>query len=195
MIKLDNYNNELSIFQYYDNFFNNEYYNDIYSWLSNQKFKSGHNKTKDKIDREQIWFEKNKSYFCKKWKERYPRWESEEYDNFLLDLQNKIRNHFLIDVNSCLINKYNNGGDYITPHKDNSISFGSQPDIIIYSLGCTRDMIIKNDSTDKIIKFSLKPNSILIMSGASQKNFTHEIPKDNSIDIRYSLTFRKYLKN
>ena len=36
------------------------------------------------------------------------------------------------------------------------------------------------------------PDSLFIMAGASQKYFTHEIPKCDSNDTRYSLTFREF---
>ena len=55
-------------------------------------------------------------------------------------------------------------------------------------------MKINNDINNKSFKVKLKSNSIFIMRGASQKYFTHEIIKDKSEGIRYSLTFRKYLK-
>ena len=53
---------------------------------------------------------------------------------------------------------------------------------------------LKNDTnSDLDLEFELRDNSILIMSGASQKYFTHEIPKESNRDKRYSLTFREYL--
>ena len=189
----DNYNNETANFVYHTDIFSKSYYNIILKYLEMKSYKGGKKKNEIKIDREQLWYEINKNYFCKIWKERYPRWESEEYDYFLLNLQNKISKKFDVEVNSCLINKYKDGNDIIAPHKDNNISFGEHPTIIIYSLGCTRNMIIKNDITGKKLTFVLEPNSIFIMSGSSQKYYTHEIPKDTSVGTRYSMTFRKYL--
>nr|QFG74236.1 MAG: 2OG-Fe(II) oxygenase superfamily protein [Megaviridae environmental sample] len=189
----DNYNNETANFVYHTDVFSKSYYNTILKYLEMKSYKGGKKKNEIKIDREQLWYEINKNYFCKIWKERYPRWESEEYDYFLLNLQNKISKKFDVEVNSCLINKYKDGNDIIAPHKDNNISFGEYPTIIIYSLGCTRNIVIKNDITSKKLKFVLESNSVFIMSGSSQKYYTHEIPKDTSVDSRYSMTFRKYL--
>ena len=62
------------------------------------------------------------------------------------------------------------------------------------SLKSTRKIVIKpiKETGIKNIEFILEPNSLFIMSGASQKYFTHEIPKCDSVDIRYSMTFREY---
>jgi hypothetical protein len=42
-------------------------------------------------------------------------------------------------------------------------------------------------------KFVLDNNSLFIMSGSSQRYYCHSIEKDNTINERYSLTFREYL--
>ena len=41
----------------------------------------------------------------------------------------------------------------------------------------------------------LKSGSLLIMSGSSQKYFSHSIPTEHNYknNVRYSLTFREYL--
>ena len=60
-------------------------------------------------------------------------------------------------------------------------------------MGCQRELKVNHDKNGESFIIPLKPNSLLIMSGASQKYFTHEIIKNNSKDTRYSLTFRKYI--
>ncbi len=126
----------------------------------------------------------------------------------LKSLQDHLDNNIqLPKFNSCLINLYRNGNDSIKPHRDTKDSFGVYPTIANVSIGETRTMRIKktlynsegsdslkNDTnSDLDLEFELKDNSLLIMSGASQKYFTHEIPKENNRDKRYSLTFREYL--
>ena len=57
---------------------------------------------------------------------------------------------------------------------------------------------MKQDSKSNVdFEIELEDNSLFIMGGASQKYFSHEIPKSNSIEQRYSLTFREfnYLNN
>lgn len=134
-----------------------------------------------------------------------------------LDMQRLIQNdkHSLIDldinINSCLVNLYRNGQDSISPHRDSVESFGTYPTIIGLSIGETRIMriqrVLYNPENLKSCKFDhessrkglmmdipLEDNSIFIMMGSSQKYYTHEIVKDDTITKpRYSMTFRKYI--
>ena len=111
----------------------------------------------------------------------------------MLNLQNKINHDFNLKINSCLINKYNDGNDIISPHKDNPLSFGEYPTILIYSIGVTRRFIITNDNTNEKHTFDLEQNSLFFMTGGSQKYYKHEITKSDTKDKRFSLTFREYL--
>ena len=53
---------------------------------------------------------------------------------------------------------------------------------------------LKHDKNDHMnIDINLEHNSLLIMSGASQKYFTHEIPVSNTNFSRVSFTFRKHI--
>lgn len=115
------------------------------------------------------------------------------------------------NLNSCLVNLYRDGNDSIKPHQDTSLSFGNYPTIIGLSIGESRNIIIsetnktmkKYNSSNNITNFNkknklelkipLENNSLFIMAGASQKYYTHQIPKNDSKKNRYSLTFREHL--
>ena len=175
------------------------------TYLDSLEFKKGFltNKTnKKEIPRLQLWFHQTNKYFCSEWKYQYDRWKSNSYTPYLLDIQSKVNDltqeilkKSNINFNSCLINKYRDGSDSIKAHQDTPYSFGYYPIISGLSLKSTRKIIIKpiKETRVKNIEFILKPNSLFIMSGASQKYFTHEIPKSDSNLVRYSLTFRKHL--
>jgi len=186
-------NNEISEFTYIPNFFGYNDYSNTNNWLLSLSYINGYTNSGTKIDREQIWFEPHNNYFCKVWKKRQERWEPHNYHNILTKIQSIISTKTNVEIDSCLINKYKDGNDIIAPHKDNSVSFGLYPTIIIYSIGATREMKINNDITKKSKLFSLEDNSVFLMSGASQKYYTHEIIKSNTKHSRYSLTFRKYI--
>ena len=159
----------------------------------------------------QKWYQNENKYFCPLWKLRYDWWESFEYDNNLLYFQNIIQNklnilNYKIKLNSCLINKYRNGNDYIAPHRDSKLSFGDTPIIAILSIGQKRTLrfkkvennykdksLTKKDKNNIIYDFELEDNSIFIMSENSQINYSHELLKDNSTKERYSLTFRQFI--
>jgi len=117
---------------------------------------------------------------------------------------------FSFDFNSCLVNLYRDGNDSIAAHRDSIQSFGLYPTIVGLSIGETRIMRIQrvyyNEDNEKSCKmdninkkgltmeFPLEDNSIFIMAGTSQKYYTHEILKDETIkEERYSMTFRKYM--
>jgi alkylated DNA repair dioxygenase AlkB len=184
-----------SIFIYKPNFQSDKEIDILRNKLDSLSFKKG------ECSREQLWFQKDKRYFCENWYKKYDRWRSEKvYPDFLLALEKKIGivlesypNIYHPQLNSCLINKYNSGNDYIKHHQDSSYSFGDFPTIVNLSIGTPRHIELKENSTGKISKQVLESGSLFIMAGTSQKEFTHSIPKcDNCNNVRYSLTFREY---
>ncbi len=193
------------VFIYEQNIFPPEFMIELRKWLDNQNFKDGFSLEGKQIPRQQIWFQKDMKYFCEEWKYRYDRWESEEYKNILILIQNKIQGvmYQIIDeekldiykpiLNSCLINKYRDGQDSIKPHSDCPQSFGEFPTIANFSIGGSRNMLLQNKITKETTNITLEDNSLLIMAGGSQKYYTHEIPKCDSDEVRYSMTFREYL--
>jgi len=209
----------LSTFIYQPNFFSSEESNEIKKWLDlMDDFKNNMNYNENKIIRKQKWYQTEQKYFCPEWIYKYDRWVSFEYDNKLYEIQKKIQsfiNNLILNkgleistplLNSCLINKFRDGNDRIRPHRDTDKSFGEFPTIIGLSIGGERN--IKFERTEPVVKknFNIKKNknkendfqqklengSLYIMSGYSQKHFTHEIPPSNNTDIRYSLTFRQF---
>ena len=185
-------------------------YSQLVEWLQTQEYKSGKCISGKVIPRLQNWYQMDRKYFCEAWKYRYDRWKSEEYDEFLVILQNFISaktSDILqkpITFNSCLVNKYRDGSDAIKPHRDCIESFGEYPVIAGISIGETRtfrvNKIVYNTDNTRSLKtdtvyqdITLEDNSMLIMAGASQKYFTHEIIKDTTLNPRYSLTFRDFI--
>ena len=209
---------EDALFYYKKNIFPEDYANEIKAWLNNLELKSGKCISGKEVPRLQLWFQEQNKYFCEAWKYRYPRWESQPYPEILSRFQSNIidtsRNilekypkYSFPKINSALINKYRDGNDSIRAHRDTPDSFGEYPTIIVYSIGATRQIKIKkiiydcenfaslrgDEDTTYDKTFDLEENSLFIMSGASQKYFTHEILKNDTKDTRYSITFREYL--
>jgi len=205
-------NDKKSKFYYIPNFISIDEQNIIKSHLdSMDDFHPCHN-YKKYSSRSQKWYHSEMKYFCPKWKYRYKRWESFEYDRFLNQIQVKIQNKIdslglTVNLNSCLLNKYNDGNDYIQPHRDSPDSFGEYPVIIGLSIGSSRNINFKRVKYDpnniKSIKlekdsyrnfnYTLESGSIFIMTGSSQKYFVHEIPQSNTEQVRYSFTFREFI--
>ena len=212
---------EQSIFLYYKNVLDKENYDLIYNFLKNMDdFKGGETSYGRKIPRLQKWYHTENLYFSKDWttSKLYKRWVSHNYEKNLIQLQQKMQqkiNNIHINYssyklpifNSCLINKYRNGNDSIKRHSDNQSHFGENPTILGLSLGGERVISFerryynhlnpKNIKKDKNTKdnfdVKLEDNSIFIMSGSSQKYFTHEVKKEPRItSVRYNLTFREH---
>lgn len=53
-------------------------------------------------------------------------------------------------INSCLINKYRNGNDYISAHRDSKLSFGDNPIICVLSI--CQERILKFTKTEPKFK-------------------------------------------
>ena len=201
-----------SIFYYLPNFLGDEEQKELFEYLESTKNFIPTPKFKKGVTRLQKWYQKDKKYFCPEWSKRYPQWESFEIDDKISKLIDRIQKYIIEqkelndikgfsipNINSCLINKYQNGEHYISPHRDCSISFGEEPTIIGLSLGVTRtiDFIPENNDENKSFSFGLESGSIFIMAGSSQKFYKHSIRRcePNEInDVRYSLTFREYIK-
>ena len=204
-----------SIFILIKNVLDNKNYSKIKNYLENIKdWKEGQTYDNKNIQRLQKWYQVDNNTFCKKWKNKYDRWESHHYNKLLFDIQNIINKKTLdlipIDFgiqkpkfNSILINYYRNGSDIIPNHQDNHHSFGRYPTIANLSIGGERTLILERTHKDKLNrnkeeynlnkKYILTNNSLFIMSGSSQRYYCHGINKENTSESRFSMTFREYL--
>jgi len=214
MLKTFKHINDLdSSIIYIDNILNKKKHSEILDYLNSMEdFEAGNN-IFGQVPRLQKWYQINGEYFSKSWKNKnHKRWMSKEYDDKLLELQKYIEDitnkYIKTTFNSCLINKYRDGNDSINHHRDTQSSFGIYPTIVGLSLGDDRDIefkrVLYNNNNNKSLKedkdnekdnfvLTLKSGSLLIMSGSTQKYFTHGIPSDSSKKLRYSLTFRNYI--
>jgi alkylated DNA repair dioxygenase AlkB len=109
----------------------------------------------------------------------------------LLDIMNT---KFNADFNGILINKYNDGNDYISAHSDDEKNL-DMVGVVAISFGAIRTFRIRDKTTKKIITdIKTNPFEIIHMGGNFQKEFIHEIPIEKKVkDYRYSFTFRKHL--
>ena len=125
-----------------------------------------------------------------------------------------------VHYESILINKYNNKHSGIGWHSDNEKCIPENSIIVSISLGCERDFEIKRmteierefeckktnklfisnpENKHEMYRQKLKSGSIYIMAGSAQNFWYHQLPKYKKIqlvdnNIRYNLTFRKYIE-
>ena len=160
-------------------------------------------------------------YFGKRagWKDDgNPRWIARPYDDNLYVIQDFVQSYFdsciaamnIPGVNretmfdSCLNNCYRTKMDSIKPHRDSEVIFGNNPEVMIVSIGCPREIIFERIIYDKdnlnsikkdkefveecgsdisdegrhdYVKIMMPSRSILFMGGEVQKYYSHEIKK------------------
>jgi alkylated DNA repair dioxygenase AlkB len=95
-----------------------------------------------------------------------------------------------LGYNAALCNLYRNGNDSVGLHSDGEPEMG--PIIASVSLGAERLFRLKRHDGSVALSERLPHGSLLIMAGATQKNFKHEVPKEpRIIEARINLTFRR----
>ncbi len=110
----------------------------------------------------------------------------------LLALRERVQRIVPHTFNAVLCNFYRDGNDSIGWHSDDEKSLGPQPIIASLSFGATRVFRLqhKRDKTQKLA-IELPDASLLLMQGATQKNYRHAIFKTKDpIGPRVNLTFR-----
>ena len=113
----------------------------------------------------------------------------------LTELLSEINKIYDSDFNGILINRYNNGNEYLSAHSDKEDALGNIG-VVGLSFGASRLFRVRaKNGKHKIKDIIAESLQLLHMGGDFQKEFTHEIPKEkNVINARYSLTFRKHIK-
>lgn len=109
----------------------------------------------------------------------------------LCKILSAVNELFHEQYNGILVNRYNNGEDYIGAHHDDEKELG-QTGIVTLSLGATRTLRFKCPGLSHI-DHKLKDGTLFWFSNAINKKYTHEIPKSKLIKSpRLSLTFRNH---
>jgi alkylated DNA repair dioxygenase AlkB len=95
-----------------------------------------------------------------------------------------------LSYNAVLCNLYRNGNDSVALHADAEPEMG--PVIASVSLGAERLFRLKRKDGAVVFADRLPHGSLLVMSGDTQKNFKHEVPKEAAVkEPRINLTFRR----
>jgi len=116
----------------------------------------------------------------------------EEFPDYLKRIKEKVEllsNH---SFNTLLVNLYRDGKDSNGWHADNEKELGTNPIIASISLGEERPFHFKHRTLkNERHKLLLKHGSLLIMQGAMQHYWLHQIAKTKkTIGPRINLTFR-----
>ena len=111
--------------------------------------------------------------------------------NNLSYLLRDINEKFHTSFNGILVNRYEDGSDYISAHSDDEKGIHIN-DVVSISWGTSRTFRIRLKSDRKVIaNIPTESGKIIHMGGEFQREFTHEIPiEKKKKGIRYSFTFR-----
>lgn len=94
--------------------------------------------------------------------------------------------------NSVLVNLYRHGQDSVSWHADDEPGLGRNPTIASLSLGATRRFQLKHRTTGARVDMELAHGSCLVMAGATQHHWLHQLPKTRRpVGPRINLTFRR----
>lgn len=111
-------------------------------------------------------------------------------------VRDAIRRRVGAEFNSCLANLYRGGRDSIAWHSDDEPELGAEPTIASLSLGAPRRFAIHPKVGPRprgsIVFVTLEHGDLLVMSGQSQAELEHSVPKDPdpAVGPRINLTFR-----
>lgn len=93
--------------------------------------------------------------------------------------------------NSVLANHYRDGDDSMGWHADDEPELGPEPVIASMSFGAERRFDFKHRTTGETRSVVLPHGSLLVMSGATQRNWVHRIARSKKVAAaRINLTFR-----
>ena len=164
----------------------------------------------DRLDKELLWRQESIKIFGKLVPQpRLISWQSDlpyKYSGLILDptpwistileLKKKVEAASGEHFNSCLINKYRDGSDYMGWHRDNEKELGPNPVVSSLSFGAERVFKFrkKEDKSSKV-SISLKNGSLLVMGGTCQHEWEHGISKTSRpIEPRINVTFRRIVR-
>ena len=110
------------------------------------------------------------------------------WTEYLYDIKSKVETITNETYTVCVIQRYPSGKVGINPHRDKEMKFGTT--IAGLSLGETR--VLRMSRNNEYIDISLPSGSLYVLNPPTNNYWCHSIPKDNSNNPRYSLTFRNY---
>lgn len=112
----------------------------------------------------------------------------------LLGIHRAVETTARSSFNSVLLNYYRDHRDSMGFHSDDEPELGREPVIASVSFGATRTLTFKHRRRKDIdpVRLPLESGSLLLMQGATQRNWKHGIAKQSRpCGPRVNLTFRQ----
>ncbi len=110
----------------------------------------------------------------------------------LLEIKEKVETQSGIRFTSVLLNRYRNGNDSVSWHRDSEKVLRVNPVIASVSFGATRIFKFRHVNDHKLVReVPLHHGTFVLMKGETQHKWEHHIPKSKAVTSeRISLTFR-----
>lgn len=109
----------------------------------------------------------------------------------ITQIQSWVESYTGAKFNSVLANYYRDGSDSVSWHSDNEPELDREPMIASLSFGASRDFGIKSKATGERSTLTLGHGDLVVMSGRSQLDYLHCVPKTTKkVSARVNLTFR-----
>ncbi len=118
-----------------------------------------------------------------------------EFTATLHEIKQKVEILVKHTFTTCLLNLYRDGKDSNGWHSDDESSLGKNPTIASVSLGASRVFKFRDKKAkSSVSSIHLEHGSLLLMQGATQHNWQHQLPKTSKfVEPRINLTFRVIL--
>lgn len=95
--------------------------------------------------------------------------------------------------NACLLNLYHTGEEAMSWHSDNEKTLKPDAAIASVSFGAERKFSFRHRQTKETVSLLLEQGSLLVMKGATQSHWLHQMPAARRIkNVRINLTFRTF---
>lgn len=109
----------------------------------------------------------------------------------LTSVREDLAARFDLCFNSVLANLYRDGRDSMGWHSDDEPELGAEPVIASLSFGALRRFRFRSRGTREVaLAIDLAHGSLLVMRGATQRLYQHDLPKFAVAGARVNLTFR-----
>jgi alkylated DNA repair dioxygenase AlkB len=119
------------------------------------------------------------------------RFEPHAWTPTLASLRDELAERFDLRFNSVLANLYRDGGDSMGWHSDDERELGPEPVIASLSFGAIRRFRFRSRAIKRVaLAVDLASGSLLVMRGATQRLYQHDLPKVAHAGARINLTFR-----
>ena len=116
------------------------------------------------------------------------------WTDLLRELKRRVEDCTEERFNSVLLNYYRDNNDSMGFHSDDEKELGPEPSIASLSFGDRRIFLFKHKKRSDLGMFSvpLPSGSVLLMKGATQRNYKHAINRETRpCGPRINLTFRR----